>query len=87
MVLGRISDRGLAKPSYLGVHQGFDKGEFRRGTEHLAANPSPIRQAIRTQRLPAPAGDQLSGDIRPGQHRAGQLVRVDDVEASASKHG
>lgn len=43
MVLGLIGQGCLAKPSHLRVHQGLKEGEFRGGTENLAANPSPIR--------------------------------------------
>ena len=55
MMPSQISHRGLAESGYFRVQQGFKEGQFGRGGKHLTANPSPIGQAVRSQRFLPPA--------------------------------
>lgn len=87
MMAGRIGDGGRPQASHFGVQQGFEKSEFSRSPEDLPANPGPVRQAVRAQRVPPPTGDELLDDVRTDQDGARQLIRVDDVEAEAGEHG
>ncbi len=81
MMPRRIGHRGLAEPSHLRMHQAFEEGEFSGGAKHFAANPSPIRQTVRSQCFPTPAGNELTDDVRANQNRARQLVGIDDLKA------
>lgn len=81
MMPRRIGHRGLAEPSHLRMHQAFEEGEFSGGAKHFAANPSPIRQTVRSQRLPTPARHELLDDVWANQNRARQLVSIDDLKA------
>ncbi len=77
----RIGHRGLAEPGHLRMHQAFKEGELRGGAENLAANPSPIRQTVRTQCFPTPARRELLNYFWANQNRACQLVSIDDLKA------
>jgi hypothetical protein len=63
------------------MHQAFEEGELSGGANHLATNPSPIRQSVRSQHLPTPTRNELLDYFRANQNRARQLVSIDDLKA------
>jgi len=81
MMPRRIGHRGLAEPGHLRMHQAFKEGELGGGAKHLATNPRPIRQSVRSQRLPTPTRNELLDYFRANQNRARQLVSIDDLKA------
>ena len=68
----RIGHGSLPKPSHLGMQQGLQKSQFHGISEDFPANPSAIRQAVRTKHFPTPTVDELPNDVGPDQDRARQ---------------